>query len=308
MPYILNAVNKPVPVALGSPEMLVAANVYLTEAEAKHAQREACPHQTMLGNSSTGKVCCADCGLSQELINAASKAVVDPTHIVGVPAERALCLVNLLADLCRSAAQLADNSEDTVAEITVEHPDFVALDAALGACNTLPELPDGQVRDGWLRAVDELRGMLLTGQCQGQVVSYQCRTRTTRADSQWREWAQCTKAEYDQFLHNPGPNRSGIMREVRALYTFAQPGEMELLREKFEICQTGWTNAAQACAVHGTEKDELRAQLAGREKQIQSQPSFIHALDKFEAEGGTFVRLHDVLDALATSVSKEKQS
>ena len=56
------------------------------------------------------------------------------------------------------------------------------------------------------------------------------------------------------------------------------------------------------------ETDELRAQLAVRDKQIQSQPSFIHALEKFEAGDGTFVRLHDVLDALATSTGKEELS
>lgn len=286
MPYTLNSANKPVPVAVGSPEMMAAANVYMTEEEAKHAQRAACPHNTMLGNSSTGRVFCADCGLSEELVNAATKAVINPTHVVGVPGARALFLVNILADLCSSAAQLADNTQDTVAELTVEHPDFVALDAALIACNSLPELADNHVRDGWLRAVDELRAMLVPAQIQGQLVAYQCRTRTTREDSQWREWFECSKEVYDKYLNSPEPNQSGIMHEVRALFTHTQSREVELLRET----------------------DELRAQLAVRDKQIQSQPSFIHALEKFEAGDGTFVRLHDVLDALATSTGKEELS
>ena len=107
--------------------MMAAANVYMTEEEAKHAQRAACPHNTMLGNSSTGRVFCADCGLSEELVNAATKAVINPTHVVGVPGARALFLVNILADLCSSAAQLADNTQDTVAELTVEPVSYTHL-------------------------------------------------------------------------------------------------------------------------------------------------------------------------------------
>lgn len=68
MPYILNAVNKPVHVVLGSPEML-AATVYLTEVEAKQAQRDNCSHETRLGNRATGRVTCAECGeLTDELV------------------------------------------------------------------------------------------------------------------------------------------------------------------------------------------------------------------------------------------------
>lgn len=64
MPWILNQVNKPVQVALGSPQMMAAANCYLTEGEAKSAQRQSCPHPLLLGNSKTGRVCCAECGQS----------------------------------------------------------------------------------------------------------------------------------------------------------------------------------------------------------------------------------------------------
>lgn len=62
MVWILNKVCKPVQVRLGSDEMLDAANVYMTEADAKKAQRELCPHTTMLGHSGTGYIACADCG------------------------------------------------------------------------------------------------------------------------------------------------------------------------------------------------------------------------------------------------------
>lgn len=69
MVYILNEVNKPVQVTLGSPEMLAASCVYATEAEAKQAQRENCKCETRIGNRATGRVTCADCGqLTDELV------------------------------------------------------------------------------------------------------------------------------------------------------------------------------------------------------------------------------------------------
>ena len=61
MPWILNSVNKPVFVQLGSAEMMSAKECYLTESEAKKAQIESCPHHTKLGHSGTGRVFCADC-------------------------------------------------------------------------------------------------------------------------------------------------------------------------------------------------------------------------------------------------------
>lgn len=69
MPYILNKANKPVQVSLGSPEFFDAATCYQTEAEAKQAQRDNCQHETRLGNRSTGRITCADCGeLTDELV------------------------------------------------------------------------------------------------------------------------------------------------------------------------------------------------------------------------------------------------
>lgn len=63
MPYILHPdSNKPIQVTLGSSQMMAAPCVYLTEAEAKAAQQLVCKHETLLGNRSTGKVFCADCG------------------------------------------------------------------------------------------------------------------------------------------------------------------------------------------------------------------------------------------------------
>lgn len=62
MPWILNKVNKPVKVALGSDEMNAARDVYISEQDAKAAQREFCKHETLIGIRSTGYVACADCG------------------------------------------------------------------------------------------------------------------------------------------------------------------------------------------------------------------------------------------------------
>jgi hypothetical protein len=62
MVWILNEVNKPVEVRLGSVQMFAAANVYMSEDEAKAAQRQLCQHETILGNRSTGRKFCADCG------------------------------------------------------------------------------------------------------------------------------------------------------------------------------------------------------------------------------------------------------
>ena len=61
MPWILNDVNNPVFVRLGSQEMMSAKNCYMTEAEARAAQVELCKHETKIGNRSTGRVQCADC-------------------------------------------------------------------------------------------------------------------------------------------------------------------------------------------------------------------------------------------------------
>lgn len=66
MPWILNEVNRPVFVGLGSPAMMAARNCYVTEDEAKHAQRQACLHDVWIGHSSTGYEQCADCGRTAE--------------------------------------------------------------------------------------------------------------------------------------------------------------------------------------------------------------------------------------------------
>ncbi|MEE1881488.1 hypothetical protein V0R55_15075 [Pseudomonas soli] len=97
------------------------------------------------------------------------------TEMVSVPRERAELLINLLADVARTAHWLADNSEDCGDEgIDCQRVDFEALSDALEKCEELPELPDSPyVRDGWLRAADELRALLSQSaeQHQGEPVA-----------------------------------------------------------------------------------------------------------------------------------------
>ena len=77
--------------------------------------------------------------------------------------ERVLVLVELLGAVAGKAFRLADNSEDDGSEgISVQRTDFDELSKSLDACDELPELDDVYVRDGWLRALDELRELLST--------------------------------------------------------------------------------------------------------------------------------------------------
>lgn len=78
--------------------------------------------------------------------------------------ERIRFLVELLGAVAGTAFRLADNSEDSGSpeEISVQRSDFGTLSAALDACDELPELDGDFVRDGWLRALDELRALLDT--------------------------------------------------------------------------------------------------------------------------------------------------
>lgn len=95
-------------------------------------------------------------------------------NIDGAQRERALFLVSLLSRVASAAFWLADNSEDDGSEgINCQRGDFDALSKALDLCDELPELPGDVVRDGWLRAVDELRALLAkpAEQHQGEPVA-----------------------------------------------------------------------------------------------------------------------------------------
>ena len=81
-----------------------------------------------------------------------------------VDTKRALFLLGLLGEVAGTAFRAADDSEERDEEGSRVHivgsGDFDALSRALDACDELPELDDCYVRDGWLRALDELRGLL----------------------------------------------------------------------------------------------------------------------------------------------------
>lgn len=62
-------------------------------------------------------------------------------------------------------------------------------------------------------------------------VGYQCRMKTTREGSQWREWHEITKEEYERHSSTPQPDPNtsdssiimcAIIREVRKLFTNPQ--------------------------------------------------------------------------------------
>lgn len=78
--------------------------------------------------------------------------------------ERIRFLVELLGAVACTAFRAADGSEERDEEGSrihvVGYGDFDAMSKALDACDELPELGDAYVRDGWLRALDELRGLL----------------------------------------------------------------------------------------------------------------------------------------------------
>jgi NADH pyrophosphatase NudC (nudix superfamily) len=63
MVWIINEQsNRVQEVALGSPQMLAARNVYRTKQEADEHHLATCAHPTLLGNRSTGHIFCSDCG------------------------------------------------------------------------------------------------------------------------------------------------------------------------------------------------------------------------------------------------------
>lgn len=69
-------------------------------------------------------------------------------------------------------------------------------------------------------------------------IAYQCRMKTTREGSQWRNWHEISRAEYDLYLANPGPNSVGVIREVRQLTEFVEVDlayESQLADQDLEI-------------------------------------------------------------------------
>ena len=57
---------------------------------------------------------------------------------------------------------------------------------------------------------------------QRQPAAYQCRMKTTREGSEWRNWHEISQAEYEIYSASPGPNILGVIREVRPLFDMAE--------------------------------------------------------------------------------------
>jgi hypothetical protein len=136
--------------------------------------------------------------------------------MVSVPRERALQLINLLAGVAGAAHWLADNSEDCGDEgIDCQRVDFESLSDALDKCEELPELPDSPyVRDGWLRAADELRALLAqpAEQHQGSKI----------ADA----------LEACEWPNTPIGNKAIILSAIQALRAEQRQGEPVALPER----------------------------------------------------------------------------
>lgn len=119
-----------------------------------------------------------------------------------------------------------------------------------------------------------------TEQHQGEPVAWQVRSKTNRPESQWTPWKECCEMTRAMHSHEVGRfNQFGIMREMRPLYSHADPGEVERLTEQLEVDNQTIAYAARqaeekqkvtdalmadAKQFRG-ERDTLRAQLAERD-------------------------------------------
>lgn len=85
----------------------------------------------------------------------------------------------------------------------------------------------------WVDIPQKLRALLAqpVEQHQDEPVGYQVRTMTDRPGSQWTPWRECCDTTRAMHSHEVGRfNLFGIMREIRPVYTHADPGEVERLR------------------------------------------------------------------------------
>ena len=108
-------------------------------------------------------------------------------------------------------------------------------------------------------------------------------------------------AFYREFVDGREYCEKPFTNDWTPLYTHAEAGEVERLRAELESVKSSRDAFAQNAI-------DLRAQLAERDALLKRQPSFINALETFEADDGTFVRLSDVLGALSASAEPEVKS
>ncbi len=191
------------------------------------------------------------------------------TEMISVPRERALQLISLLAGVASAAHWLVDNSEDCGDEgIDCQRVDFEALSDALEKCEELPELPDSMyVRDGWLRAADELRALLAqpAEQHQGEPVVLPARKHGIHADYSQNPLADGWNACLDEIA------------KLGPLYTHADPGEVEQLTAEI----------AELLAERNDLRAELEEELGGWKERCR----------KLNDESMAWMRKHDTLRA-----------
>lgn len=75
-------------------------------------------------------------------------------------------------------------------------------------------------------------------QPQGEPVAYQIRSKTDRPESQWTPWRECCETTRAMHSHEVGRfNLHGIMREIRPVFTHADPGEAERLKQDLLVAR-----------------------------------------------------------------------
>lgn len=206
------------------------------------------------------------------------------TEMVSLPKVRAelQLLINLLAEVARTAHWLADNSEDCGDEgIDCQRVDFEALSDALDKCEELPELPDSvYVRDGWLRAADELRALLAQSaeQHQGEPVVLPARKHGIHADYSQNPLADGWNACLDEIA------------KLGPLYTHADPGEVERLRAELAEWKKRCQYSADTAHDVARERDTLRAQLATSDDARESLSAQLRAAHDKLAERDALLR------------------
>jgi len=79
---------------------------------------------------------------------------------------------------------------------------------------------------GSMQAIWEA-GLESAHQVQGEPVAYQWRWKTTQEGSRWRPWREASEDGYHEITDCPGPDKFGLIREARKLYTAPQPVEQQ---------------------------------------------------------------------------------
>lgn len=113
----------------------------------------------------------------------------------------------------------------------------------------------------WVDIPQKLRALLAqpAEQHQDEPVGYQVRTMTDRPGSQWTPWRECCDTTRAMHSHEVGRfNRFGIMREIRPVYTHADPGEVERLRAEVKRLEL---TGSQSDYSYDMDQDHMRGRI-----------------------------------------------